>query len=77
MTLADTPADTLAPEALFDAEEARRARMRRIERMAKWLLPVLVLALGVLAWDRVVVWNAIPHYILPGPGLVAKTLVKD
>jgi NitT/TauT family transport system permease protein len=70
-----TPAT--APEALFDAEEARRARMDRIERVAKWLLPVIVLALGVWLWDRVVVWNDIPHYILPGPGLVLQTLVKD
>jgi NitT/TauT family transport system permease protein len=70
-----TPAT--APEALFDAEEARRARMHRIERVAKWLLPVIVLALGVWLWDRVVVWNEIPHYILPGPGLVLQTLVKD
>jgi NitT/TauT family transport system permease protein len=72
-----TLADRQSPETLFDAEEARRARMKRIEGVAKWLLPVLVLALGVLAWDRVVVWNAIPHYILPGPGLVLQTLVKD
>ncbi|NUB45999.1 ABC transporter permease [Fertoebacter nigrum] len=76
MTLADRHIPP-APDALFDAEEARRARMKRIEGVAKWLLPVLVLALGVLAWDRVVVWNDIPHYILPGPGLVLQTLVKD
>ncbi len=25
----------------------------------------------------VVVWNEIPHYILPGPGLVLQTLIKD
>jgi NitT/TauT family transport system permease protein len=62
---------------MFDAEEARRARMGRIERVARWLLPVIVLALGVWLWDRVVVWNEIPHYILPGPGLVLQTLVED
>jgi NitT/TauT family transport system permease protein len=70
-------APATAPEAMFDAEEARRARMGRIERVAKWLLPVIVLGLGVWLWDRVVVWNEIPHYILPGPGLVLQTLVKD
>jgi NitT/TauT family transport system permease protein len=78
-----TMTDRLAPDlsetvaAPVDAEEARRARMRRIERVAKWVLPVLVLALGLWLWDRIVVWNAIPHYILPGPGLVLETLVKD
>ncbi|MBD3766257.1 MAG: ABC transporter permease, partial [Rhodobacterales bacterium] len=66
-----------APAPAVDADELRRARAARIEGVAKWLLPVLVLALGVLAWDRVVVWNDIPHYILPGPRLVLATLVKD
>lgn len=60
-----------------DADEARRQRAARIEGVAKWVLPVLVLALGLWLWDRIVVWNAIPHYILPGPGLVVQTLVKD
>ncbi len=77
MTMTDRPlaaADVTVP---VDADEARRARQARIERVAKWLLPVLVLALGIFAWDRVVVWNNIPHYILPGPGLVLQTLIKD
>jgi NitT/TauT family transport system permease protein len=61
----------------IDADEARRIRTRRIEGVAKWVLPVAVLALGLWLWDRTVVWNEIPHYILPGPGLVVQTLVKD
>ncbi|MFN3972387.1 MAG: ABC transporter permease [Gemmobacter sp.] len=74
MTIAEErPRD---PDAV-DADEARRLRAMRIEGVAKWVLPVLVLGLGVWLWDRVVVWNAIPHYILPGPGLVVQTLVKD
>jgi NitT/TauT family transport system permease protein len=60
-----------------DADEARRARTARIEGIAKWVLPVAVLALGLWLWDRIVVWNEIPHYLLPGPGLVLETLVKD
>ncbi|HBU15757.1 MAG: ABC transporter ATP-binding protein [Rhodobacteraceae bacterium GWE1_64_9] len=70
MTLAD-------PIRLEDAEELKRARARRIEKVARWLLPAATIALAVLLWDRVVVWNQIPHYILPGPGLVLQTLVKD
>lgn len=45
--------------------------------IARVLLPVTVLAAGVLAWDLVVRLNQIPPYVLPGPGLVAATLVKD
>jgi len=78
MTLADdSPRRLTAAEAAVDAEAARRARASRIEGVAKWLLPALVLAIAVWFWDRTVVWNNIPHYILPGPGLVLQTLVKD
>ena len=60
-----------------DADEARRARARRTERIARWTLPVVVMALTVLAWDRIVAWGEIPHYILPGPRLVLATLIED
>lgn len=69
--------DTLHTPPVEDAEEQARQRAARRERVGRWLLPVVVMALGLLAWDRVVVWNQIPHYILPGPGLVAQTLVAD
>lgn len=74
MTIAEERPQVPAP---VDADEARRQRAARIEGVAKWVLPVVVLALGIWAWDRIVVWNEIPHYILPGPGLVVQTLVKD
>jgi len=46
----------------------------RIMRVA---LPVAALALAILAWDLVVRINALPPYLLPGPGRVAATLVAD
>lgn len=61
----------------LDPEEARRARARRIESVAKWALPVVVLVALLILWDRIIVWNNIPHYLLPGPGKVVETLVKD
>ncbi len=70
MTIAET-----AP--LVDAEERARVRAATFERWGRWVLPVGVIVLTLVVWDRIVVWNAIPHYILPGPGLVAETLVKD
>lgn len=60
-----------------DDDELRRRRARKFERIGKWVLPVLVMALTLVAWDRLVVWNGIPHYILPGPGLVFSTLISD
>jgi NitT/TauT family transport system permease protein len=41
------------------------------------VLPVVTLALGVAAWDLVVRINGIEPYVLPGPGLVASTIVSD
>jgi len=60
-----------------DPDEDRRARSARIERVAKWALPVIVLVILLVLWDRIVVWNNIPHYLLPGPAKVLETLVKD
>ncbi len=65
-----------APE-IIDEDEARRARARKLDRIGKWTLPVLVMAITLFFWDRLVVWNEIPHYILPGPLLVFETLIKD
>ena len=61
----------------LDPEEAKRLRDARIERVAKWLLPALVLVVLLVGWDRLVVWNEIPHYILPGPEKVWDTLLND
>src|SRR5262252_96487 len=49
-------------------------------RTTEWpqiVLPIATLALGILAWDLVVRIKDIPPFILPGPGLVAATLVSD
>jgi NitT/TauT family transport system permease protein len=40
-------------------------------------LPVVMLAITVLVWHLVVRIFAIPPYVLPGPGLVAATLIID
>ena len=47
------------------------------ERSLQVLLPVATLALGIWLWHEVVRAYAIPPYVLPGPGLVAQTLVSD
>jgi NitT/TauT family transport system permease protein len=56
--------------------EPRQSHEMR-ERLLRALLPVAVLAAGVAVWDAVVRVNELPPYILPGPGLVAATLVSD
>ncbi len=74
MSLTDT---AVQDPVAVDEDELRRARARRTERIAKWTLPVAVMIVTLVAWDRIVAWNEIPHYILPGPGLVFRTLIED
>jgi NitT/TauT family transport system permease protein len=47
------------------------------DRWLRAVLPIAVLALGVVLWGEVVRFYAIPAYVLPGPGLVLETLVAD
>jgi NitT/TauT family transport system permease protein len=54
----------------IDPAERRRHRLRI-------LLPAVIGVLTLLAWDLVVRINQIPHYILPGPLLVANSLWND
>jgi NitT/TauT family transport system permease protein len=49
----------------------------RAEAALRVLLPFVVLALGVAAWELVVRVREIPPYVLPGPVLVFETLVDD
>jgi NitT/TauT family transport system permease protein len=47
------------------------------DRALRIVLPILVLAAGVLVWGLVVQVFAIPPFVLPGPALVLETLVAD
>lgn len=49
----------------------------RRDRVLRMLLPVVVLAIGVLIWDLVVRFEHIPPFVLPGPGAVFGTLITD
>ncbi len=62
---------------VLDPEEARRIRTERLESIGKWVLPLAIMAFALFMWDRIVVWNEIPKYILPRPGVVLDTLWKD
>ena len=47
------------------------------DRLLRLALPLATLLLGVALWHLVVTVYALPPYVLPGPGLVARTLVDD
>ncbi|MCX7300601.1 MAG: ABC transporter permease [Rhodobacterales bacterium] len=77
MTITDTRTPALEAQPLYDEDEARHARSQRIESVARWLLPIIVVTLSIWGWSYLVRVNEIPHYILPGPGLVLQTLIED
>ena len=52
------------------------ARERRDQTM-RIVLPIIVFALILGAWELVVRWFAIPPYVLPAPGTIAQTLIVD
>src|SRR5262245_53735998 len=49
----------------------------RVDRVLRVLLPIAVLALGVVLWELVVRVGDIPPYVLPAPRLVFSTLISD
>jgi NitT/TauT family transport system permease protein len=63
--------------AVWDAEETRRARAARIEAVARWVVPVLVVFATLGLWDWFVTAYEVPHYLLPSPGRVWEQLVTD
>jgi NitT/TauT family transport system permease protein len=74
MSVATEP---LAGASLVDAEEAARVAAARRERIGRWTVPLIVVALSIAMWDRLCVWNEVPHYIVPRPHLVLEQLIRD
>lgn len=70
-----TDAPTVATDPTLPVDVATRRRRR--DRTLRIVLPVAVLIAVLGAWHVLVVVNGIPPYILPRPGLVARTVVDD
>jgi NitT/TauT family transport system permease protein len=60
-----------------DAVRPRPSRAERIERIARIAAPLAIGCIALALWQAVVAIYAIPHYILPGPGLVLRSLIDD
>jgi NitT/TauT family transport system permease protein len=67
----------MSPPAAPRASTEQAASDERNARVVRILLPIAVLAAGIAAWHLVVRLNDIPPYVLPGPGIVFKTLIDD
>ena len=69
-----------AESALAPVVNEAAARLERAHKRENWLrvvLPALIVAGLFVAWELVVRLNHIPHYILPAPSLVLRTLVEN
>jgi NitT/TauT family transport system permease protein len=62
---------------VVDAEEMARARAQKREQIGRWLIPIVVVVLSIVLWDRLCVWNEVPRYIVPRPHEVWAQLVGD
>lgn len=60
-----------------DAEEADIERRKKLYKIARWTLPSLVMVIALASWQAYVVIAEVPHYILPSPVQIAKTVVSD
>lgn len=47
------------------------------QRAMRIVLPIIVFAAGLLAWELVVRIREIPPYVLPAPSVIVLTLIKD
>ncbi len=84
--MSDAAIDSRSITAAHDGTDAEAMPVFTIERrilgvpVSVWPNILAPLAMGVLfltAWEFMVRYKDIPHYVLPGPILVAKTLVAD
>jgi NitT/TauT family transport system permease protein len=77
------PAEPVVPHDGTDAEarpvfaEERRVLGLPASAWPGILAPVAIGFLALGAWEMLVRVNGIPHYVLPGPLLIAETLVSD
>lgn len=70
-----TASPLTAVQASNPAEQIARAGRR--EAGLRVILPLALIALLLVAWEAIVRINQIPHYILPAPTLVLRTLFEQ
>ena len=61
----------------MNAQSSIATRPSGAQRALRFVLPVLVFAAGLLAWELVVRIKEIPPYVLPAPSVIVLTLIKD
>lgn len=65
--------DTHAADNVTDPHVAAQNR----DRLLRIVLPIAALGAALMLWEFLVWYNEVPHYLIPAPSLIAKTLVTD
>ena len=68
-------ADYQAPSA--EDLRLRDERLRRQDTLLRVFVPIVIIAALLLIWEVMVRVNEVPHYILPAPSLILKTLFEN
>jgi NitT/TauT family transport system permease protein len=71
------PAVTRSADPAYDADEARRARNRKIEAIARWALPLLVVILTIWGWHWFSNSTQTRGLIFPEPAKVWARFLAD
>src|SRR5437763_8728381 len=61
----------------MSGQAAINAKPSGTQRAVRVVLPLVVFAAGLLAWELVVRVNEIPPYVLPAPSVIFLTLIND
>jgi len=61
----------------MSAQPPVTAKRSGAQRAMRFVLPVIVFAAGLLAWELMVRIKDIPPYVLPAPSVIVLTLVRD
>ncbi|TWI36933.1 ABC transporter permease [Paracoccus sulfuroxidans] len=65
------------PAAAAPTEIDPRILRENRERRMRILLPIGAITLALALWEFLVWFYQVPHYLIPAPSLIAKTLVQD
>lgn len=68
---------TLTTETPAAAPLDPRILRERRERRLQYILPIAAIIFALGLWEFLVWYNEVPHYLIPAPSLIAKTLVTD
>ena len=60
-----------------DADLLTHQRNELWQKRLKWIMPIIAISAAVLAWEFLVRYYQVPHYLIPAPSKISATLWLD